>query len=56
MSRYLREVVEKRKQHYIKLLMDSGVFNIKDQSLHHYTLTQLEKEYERISDMKKVPD
>ncbi|GGE56534.1 hypothetical protein GCM10011391_39310 [Pullulanibacillus camelliae] len=54
MSKHLRASVEKQKQYYINLLIDTGVFKLKDQQLHEYTLTELETEYKRIAHMQKL--
>ena len=56
MSKYLREIVENEKKHYINLLLNSGALNIHDRPLEQLTLTQLKTEYKRISYMKKIPD
>lgn len=44
---YLREAVEKKRQHFIKLLIQAGIFHQSDQYIQQLTLTELEYVYKK---------
>jgi hypothetical protein len=45
----LREAVEKKRQHYIHLLIKEGIFNKEDTSSQTLTLTELQLVYKKYS-------
>ncbi|MCP3738466.1 Fur-regulated basic protein FbpA [Rossellomorea sp. BNER] len=44
---YLREAVEKKRQQFIKLLIQADIFHKSDHYIQHLTLTELEHLYRK---------
>jgi len=42
MSKQLREAVEQKKQQYIEMLLEAGVYSVTDRHLYNLTLSELE--------------
>lgn len=42
MSKQLREAVEQKKQQYIEMLLEAGVYRVTDRHLYNLTLSELE--------------
>ncbi|MFC4322179.1 Fur-regulated basic protein FbpA [Litchfieldia salsa] len=49
MTKYLRNAVEKMKNHYIDKLLESGAYNNYEDQLQSLTLSELIEEYNKIS-------
>jgi hypothetical protein len=45
MSKFLREAIEKKKQFYMKRLLEAGIYKESDLCLHQLTLSELEQIY-----------
>jgi hypothetical protein len=53
MTKYLREAVEKTKQHYIQKLFDSGIYSSNEIDLYNLTLSELKEECKKSNLIKK---
>jgi hypothetical protein len=49
---YLREAVEKRRQYFIKLLIQKGIFQSTSPSIEKLTLSELESVYKKFQNKK----
>ncbi len=52
MTHYLRDAVEKMKQHYIRKLLESGLYLTHEKFLYDLTLSELKEEYKKLSLLK----
>jgi Fur-regulated basic protein A len=56
MSKFLREAVEKKKQFYMKRLLEAGIYKESDLRLYQLTLSELKQIYQSYQSKKATGD